>query len=314
MNRLAKKDLDMKKLIFLLSILVAPQGLYSSDKHFVTTIPPLEMILKEVVADQADIERLLPIGASAHAYEPKPSQVKRIHEAQAFFYVSEHLDGWATQFVDQNHTPLFGFIDWLPQEYQVKGEHDHQSEGHHHHESHSHHSDIADPHFWMDPLAVKATLPQLQKRLCKVHQESCNQYKEQIQKFSKKLDTLHQEIKEELAEIKGAPVITAHNFLDYLFKRYDLKHLDVLERIPGKEPTAQHIAKVVHQIAEHKVKALFQEPQIPSQAAQAAVTEAKKAGHNISLASVDPLGGVEGRMTYEELIRFNVESLVENLR
>jgi ABC-type Zn2+ transport system substrate-binding protein/surface adhesin len=79
--------------------------------------------------------------------------------------------------------------------------------------------------------------------------------------------------------------------------------------VPGTEPSAQHVQALLAELRAPEPAALFIEPQLESQLAQALAREAGVAVHTI-----DPLGGGPGAASYEELVRGITHALDAALR
>jgi len=281
---------------------------------YIATSTPVEQILKEITGNNAEIVTLVSPGSSPHTYSPKPSQVVQAQKADALFYVSEYLDGWAANLSTKKK---FKLIDLLPKSYQYnfgtedKHEHEH-SKGEHSHNEHNHKSKskkVIDPHFWTDPLTVKELVPVVLKQLVSANPENEKIYAENSAAFINKLDELHTAIKTKMKSFAGEPIFLFHPSFRYFIKRYNLKYMGSIETSPGKEPSAEYIMKLIKKVKSVKAKALFTEPQLPVGPVK---TIAEATG--LKLFSLDPIGGVEKRKTYFELMNYNSDVLVKALK
>ena len=61
----------------------------------ITTLFPLYDMAKNIGADKADVSLLLPPGVEAHSFEPKPSDIVKINEADVFVYTGKFMEPWA---------------------------------------------------------------------------------------------------------------------------------------------------------------------------------------------------------------------------
>ncbi|MFH1051106.1 MAG: metal ABC transporter substrate-binding protein [bacterium] len=278
-------------------------SLVESKPLYIATSSPVEQILKEITGISAEIITLVGPGASPHTYTPKPSQVVKAQKADALFYISEYLDGWASNLSTKKKYKL---IDLLPKSYRLNFE----SDEHHDHDGHKHNTkNVVDPHFWTDPLTVKAIVSIILKKLISVNPENEDIYRNNAEAFEKKLDALNLEIKTKMKRFEGEPVFLFHPSFRYFLKRYGLKYMGSIETSPGKEPSADYTMKLIKKIKSAKAKALFTEPQLPS---GPVMTIAE--GANLKYYTLDPLGGIENLRTYFELIRYNTDIFVEALK
>ena len=300
-DKLEYLEIDsMKKQAVLLLILTLLPVVLWAKASYVATVHPIAVILQEIVGDKGTVIRLIPPGASPHTYEPKPSDMKLTSSAQAFFYVSPALDGWAAKLPAKKSIQM---IQLLPAAYQMKFvEHD-DADGH------THAGDVIDPHFWTNPQAVKAILPGLVKELSKVDPSNAAVFKKNADAFAIQLDSLDLEIQKTIAPVKGRAVFLFHPSFMYFIQRYGLVFGGVIEPFPGKEPTPRYIMDLIKQLRQYKTNAIFIEPQLNRRPADIIAESAK-----LKVYTMDPNGGVPGRMSYAELIRYNAGVLATALK
>lgn len=293
----------MKKfIIFLLLLSIKSLG---SQPRYVTTIHPFKVIIKAVVGEQAEVYGMLPPGASPHTYELRPSDIRKVEAATGLIIGGKNLDDWALKFKSTHKIEL---INLVPSNFLIQIEND-QNQEHPVKEQNHHHAYGVDPHFWTDPLTVKAILPALTDSLCALDPEGCEIYRENSRIFASSLDSLHAKIDKMFAPISGRSVMLPHPFFQYFLKRYGLKVTGLIEKIPGIEPSPKEIKEIIRQVDRDRVQAIFTHPQLPDRAAKL-VAEAT----GIKLYELDPLGGVAGRQTYDELLMYNAKIVFEALQ
>ncbi len=270
---------------------------------YVASIPPLSAILQEIVHERAEVTPLLPVGASPHVYDPRPSDARRIAEAAALFSISDDLDGWSTRFDAKRKVQA---LSLLPESFTLKFEEEEasDSDGHARH-GHEHHG--KDPHFWTDPLAVKALIPGLLKSLCEIDPEGCAIYRKNGEIFAAKLENLHRDTARSLQRLQGVRVALSHPFYRYFFRRYGLHAEIVVEPVPGKDPSPRAVMEMAGLLKRKKVRALFTMPQHSDKAARVL---AETAG--IPVVQLNPLGR-EKKETYDALIRKNTARIEKAL-
>jgi len=270
----------------------------SLQRTYVCTTPVTAMILSEVVGTRGTVIDMLPPGASPHTYEPRPSDLKMVQNADAFFSVAPNLDGWASKLEAKQTRAL---IDFVHEEMRLYGSHPHAER--------SGHTEETDPHFWMDPNTVRAMVPDLVAFLSSVDPEGEPLYKRNGDAFMGSLDELDKELATSLKTYRGAKVALFHPSVMYLLRRYGIEAPVILEPSPGQEPSARDMARMVKTIRDLKVRAIFSEPQLPSRPAEV-LGEAT----GIPVSMLNPLGGGPDTSRYSDLIRANVKSLKEALQ
>lgn len=265
--------------------------------YYAATVHPLVEILRALTAGRAEVIGLLPPGASSHTYEPRPSEARLSERALTLFYVSPQLDAWAAQLPARSHTAV---LELIP--------HDelHSFDAHDHDATHP----VIDPHFWSDPLVVRAAIPGLVQRLSELDPDGSSVYRANGEKLSSELTSLDSEIRAQLGEhVHGKPVILFHPSLLYFLRRYGIEYAGSIEPSPGKEATPSYVMEMTAMIREKNVRAIFTEPQLARRPAEIVAESAK-----VPLFELDPNGGVPGRETYAELMRYNASVLKRALQ
>jgi zinc transport system substrate-binding protein len=269
----------------------------SDDRpHFVTTIPPFEMVLRPVVEGRGTVERLLDPGASPHTYDPTPSDLRAVSNATALVYGAEHLDGWAA---DLSAHRRLAFVDLLPPSARLPfDDGGHGASG----------DATIDPHFWADPLAVASLLPPLADTLCAIDAAGCATYRANADSFATALAALDTRLQTMMTPVRETPVLLAQPFFRYFLRRYGPRLVDVVEPRPGTQPTARDLRRLVERAQTSGARYILTQRQLSDQAA-AAVAEPTA----LPLVQLDPLGGTEGRDTYAGLLLSNARLLRDSL-
>ncbi len=158
--------------------------------QYMVTVLPLRLILEPLVQGRASVSVLLPPGASAHTYEPRPSDTQAVAAADALFWIGEDFDGFAAELTARHSVEL---LPLLPESARLTGfsHHDHaggvepgHTAGAEQHQAHAEHpgheaEEGVDPHFFTDPLAVRALLPALVAELARLDPAGAEQYSSQ---------------------------------------------------------------------------------------------------------------------------------------
>jgi zinc transport system substrate-binding protein len=264
----------------------------NAQSQFVTTIYPFKMILTEIVGTSVSVDEILPPGASPHAYELRPSELKRIENSTAVFYGNDNLDGWILNLENVN---LISLLALIPDENKLDIKVGKVS--------------VTDPHFWTDPLAVKALLPNLVDTLCAMNPERCSIYRENSVRFSKQLDDLTKIIQDSFSQIENKQVMMTHPFFQYFLNRFGFKIIGTIEKNPGIEPTPRELKQIIDKAKKSHLKLILTNPQTSDRPARlvAETTDAK-------ICELDPIGGIIGRETYEKLLLYNTQIFLRELQ
>lgn len=264
------------------------------------------MLLEEIAGARAEVRCLLPPGASPHNYDPRPSDARLVEKAGILVWGSPLLDAWAARMGGASRICLMSLVPSALRLPACGEKCVHDTDGS---KREKHGEEEGDPHFWLDPLTVRQMLPKLAGELARRDPAGRGGYEKRAEDFALRLDRLHMDLEAQFAAVKGAKVVLFHPSFLYLLKRYGLEFCGAIEPFPGKEPTLRYLQETTRKIKAAGARAVFSEPQLPRRPAEAL---AEMTGLKVFV--LDPVGGVEGRRTYEELLRYNARVLVEALR
>lgn len=146
----------MKKTLFTLVLIIAvvlagctqtvsPDMQEDEKIVIVTTLFPLYDFAKEVGGDKVEVTLLLPPGAEPHSFEPKPSDIKTIENADVFLYIGEIMEPWAHDLLEGVQNEQLQIVDASSLVTLLEAHHDEHEEDMHeedheaHEEEHEHH-------------------------------------------------------------------------------------------------------------------------------------------------------------------------------
>jgi zinc transport system substrate-binding protein len=283
----------------------AANGAPLAEIRYVATIQPLAAIMEQMTRGRGEVIRLLAPGTSPHTFDPRPSDAVRLERAKALFYAGPGLDKeWTAKMPAGHRIEMLGLV---PEDYllpMTAHEHEHGKNRHRHHDD-----SAPDPHFWTDPLTVKAMLPALAEKLSDLDPDGGAVYQENASRFAAELDKLHSRAAALLKPVQGRAVLLFHPSFQYLLKRYGLEMAGTIEPFPGREPSPRALHELITKTRSLDIQAIFTEPQLSARPAQV-IAEAA----NLKVYELDPIGGMEGRQSYEEIILYNARTLANALR
>ena len=142
-----------KLLSIIILILFSSSNLFAADtKGVITTIQPINSLVSAVIGDTGKTISLIPADISPHEYKLKPSDAKKMQEANIIFFVSNHLESSVTK-VFKNLPKNIKIINLLEEtgiehlairDNEAWERHDHH--GHDDHDDHDKHAKKHDDH------------------------------------------------------------------------------------------------------------------------------------------------------------------------
>jgi zinc transport system substrate-binding protein len=297
--------------IFLISIFFiggcAKQNLQEENDgkiSIVTTLYPLYEFSKEVGGEKTNVILLLPPGAEAHTFEPKPSDIIKINNADIFVYVGASFEPWAHDIIEGSNNKKIILFDASSKVTLLKsdehGENSHEHEGEHVHEDGDHDAENEtnledehshgeyDPHFWLDFNNDMKVVDAITETLSEKDPTNKEYYFLNAENYKKRLLELDAEYKEGLKSCKQKEFITGgHNAYAYLAKSQGIEYLSAFGISPDSEPTPKAIKEIADITKEHGIKYILFEELVSPRMAEAIAEQAGakilvlNPGHNL---------------------------------
>jgi len=268
----------------------------------VTTIAPFADLAKKVGGESVEVYTILKPGRGPHSYEPTPGDARRIASSDVVLMVGAGLDGWLVRLVESaggNGTVMVDCSVAITKSADGKG-------GRNMKPANSRHR-FKNPHYWLDPVLMVPVVETIRDAFVDRAPKDADRFNENADRLVESLLALDREISGKLKNARGG-YVAFHNSWFYFARKYGLKQVGVIETAPGREPSAKHMAALADEIKRTKAKAVMVEPQFNRQLGKTLAGEA-----GVGVAVVDPVGGVEGRRGYFEMMRFNTKSFLNAL-
>lgn len=265
------------------------------------TVAPLASLAASVAGPGWEVVTVVPPGVSPHVFEPGPRDVKRLAKARLVVTVGAGYDAWVARVVaacaGRAEIHDAGASVGVHAEDAPPGAHTHEGEiGH-------------DPHWWLSPRRAAAALAPLAETLARIDPAGAGGYRVRAAESARVLAALDAEIAATLAPVRGRAVVSTHNSWAYFLDDYGLVNGGSVEPVPGREPSPRELRALIDLVRAKRIPALFTEPQFPPSAARVVAGDS-----GVRLVLADPLGGVPGRETYADLLRFDARAFREGLR
>ena len=219
---------------------------------------------------------------------------------------------------DEDHEDGHGHDDDVDEDHghghdeETDDDHGDHEDAHGHHD-HEHGSE--DPHFWFDPLQVRAAVTGLAQAMGAADPEHATIYAERAARYGLELEELHDWITEQVSVLSAEQrvMVTSHDSFQYFAHLYGFEVVGTI--IPGldtgAEIGAQALARLVDTIKDHGVNAIFTEALTDKLAANLA--EETGVGIVVRLYTGSLGGPDSGAETYIDMMRHNVETIVQAL-
>ncbi|AVF53680.1 zinc ABC transporter substrate-binding protein [Pseudomonas fulva] len=270
-----------------------------ADVHVLTSIKPLQQIAAAVQEGVGSPEVLLPPGASPHHYALRPSDVRRVAEADLLYWIGPDMEGFLPKVLTSRSKTTVAVQSLPGMKLRHFGEDSHSHDEDHDDHDHDHRPGSLDAHLWLSSVNARVIAGKMAADLASVDPANADRYTRNLATFTQRLDALDTRIKARVAGVAGKPYFVFHEAFDYFEAEYGLKHTGVFSVASEVQPGAQHVAAMRKRLQEVGKTCVFSEPPLRPRLA-----ETLTAGLPVRLAELDALGGTDpvDAQGYERLL------------
>lgn len=284
-----------------LSLAVLSLPAAAADKlSVVTSITVLADIAKQVGGDTVEVRSLVGPNGDAHVYEPTPQDAQAVTKASLVVVNGLQLEGWMDRLVAASGTKATVVVatEGVPTR---RMEEDGQ--------------EITDPHAWNSAANGAIYAANIAKALAAADPAHAATYQANGAKYEAELKALDAWARSEVATIPQAKrkVITSHDAFGYLGAAYGIQFHAPVGFSTESEASAGDIAKLIDQIKQEHIKAVFIEnatdPRLVQQVAKASGAEMGGELYAEALSTADGPAS-----TYAKMFRYNISLLVAGMK
>ncbi|MBA3530736.1 MAG: zinc ABC transporter substrate-binding protein [Ardenticatenales bacterium] len=265
-------------------------------------------VVHNVGGERVEISQLMQAGVDPHLYKASEGDVQRLAGADIIFYNGLHLEARLTDVLaqmDQTGKPTVAIAEGVPEEELLAPP---EFAGFH------------DPHVWMDVKMWLHTIDPVRDALIELDPDHAEQYRANAEEYRTRLQALESYVQQRVQELPAERrmLVTAHDAFNYFSKGYEFDVFAPQGISTETEASVEDIRSTIDVLVERNVPALFAESTISPDIIKAVQEGAKARGHEVTIAGplyTDAMGN-EGTPegTYEGMIRFNIDTIVDALK
>jgi zinc/manganese transport system substrate-binding protein len=282
-------------LLFVCVALIVSAPVRAEPLKVVATFSILGDLVRNVGGKGVEVTTLVGPDSDAHVYSPTPADAKKVADAKLIVVNGLGFEGWLPRLVQSSGskativtasngiTPIRLGTD-------------------------------ADPHAWQSVNNAKIYVANISAALASADPAAADQVMANTQGYLAKLDALDHEVRDAVAKLPPArrKVISTHNAFGYFAAAYGIEFVAPLGVSTESEPSARDLARIITQIKQAKIPAVFLENITDPRLMQriSAETGARVGGTLYS----DGLTGEKGDApTYIDMVRHNIKALTRAL-
>lgn len=272
----------------------------------IATFSILGDFVREVGGERVELTVLVGPGSDAHVYAPAPGDAKKVAAARLVVQNGLGFEGWIDRLIKASNTKARIVVA-------TRGVKPIKGQGHGHAHGHSH-GDENDPHAWQSVANAKVYVANIRDGLIAVDPDGRETYTANADAYLKRLDALDAEARAALATIpqERRKVITNHDAFGYFGAAYGLRFIAPQGISTDAAPSAQAVARIIRQIRQEKIPAVFLEnvadPRLAERIAQESGAKLGGSLYSDQLSAADGAAG-----TYIDMVRHNIRVLTAAL-
>lgn len=165
------------------------------------------------------------------------------------------------------------------------------------------------PHVWVSPLGAARQVENIAQALSQADPANAARYVSNAASYKSKLSELATRMKSALAPYAGSPIVTLHEAFPYFAKDFGFEIAGVIERDPGREPSAKELAATVELMRRKHVKVILAEPQYSDRAARTIARESGAKVYQLDSVVTGPAESAAARGAYLRAMEKNLSVL-----
>ena len=296
-------------LYFLLFLFIFLPEACAEQYSVMTTIFPLTEFAQAVGGDRVKVTQLLPPGAEAHTWEPKPSDVVKLSRADVFIYIGSEMEPWVSGILKTIENPKVVIIEasqGLPllraDQTDVEGEK-------HHHCIESTHGRF-DPHIWLNFDYDQKIVDKITAGLSERDPEGILYFQKNAEVYKSRLRNIDLRYRKELGDCSSKKIfLGSHGAFAYLAQQYGLTQIPLYGISPNAEPTPKKMAEVITVAKHYQAKAIYYEELVSDKLAKTIAQEAGAKTLVISTGENLTKKQIEAKVSFLALMEQNLENL-----
>ena len=256
----------------------------NSAKHklqIISTIKPIQAIVLAIAGEHAQSEQLIPDYASPHNYSFKPSDIRKVKNADVVFRIDEHMESQLNAVFEslENSAKLISLAE-------VKGMKLLQSNDSHpdHKENNDAHeiNENIDFHIWTSPKNAEIIAKVIADSLSKLDSKNEVFYQQNLKKFTESLKIESEKIRLLLTKHQDQEYIVFHNSWQYFANDFGLQKPFIVDLHEGISSGAKTVGKIRTQIEKDNIHCVFYDSSISKE-------RLKLLTNNINTSQIDVL-------------------------
>ena len=273
----------------------------------VTTVAPITSLAENIGGTKIELEGVVPEGVNSHTFEPPPSVVRTIADADVIIMNGLQLEEPTLELAEANKRAdaqilLLGDNTITPEEYKYDFSFP-QSGGR------------PNPHLWPEPTLTAEYARLIRDQLVQLDPANQEYFDENFTALRSRLEHLDQQMRIAVQTIPAAnrKLLTYHDSWAYWAARYQVEVIGAVQPSDFAEPSASEVASLIDQVRAANLPAIFGSEVFPSDVLETIAAET--GAQYVDDLRDDDLPGEPGdeEHSYVGLMKRNMEIMIPAL-
>ncbi len=241
----------------------------SGKLKVVTTVAPITSIVENIAGEKIQLTGIIPEGMNSHTFEPIPSDVRLLEEADLIILNGLDLEIPTLNLARANKKSeatilLLGNRTFSEADYVFDFSFP-KDRGH------------PNPHLWLNPKYAMRYAKLISRELGRLNPKNQTIYEQNTATYLQRLEALDQAIAKAAKTIpdRNRRLLTYHDSWPYFARRYGFRVIGAVQPSDFSNPSPREVARLIEQIRRQKVPAVFGSEVFPSPVLEQIAKEAE---------------------------------------
>ena len=269
----------------------------TSKLKVLATFYPLYDFAQNVGGNRIEASLLVPETLDVHDFEPTPSSIQLVADADVLIYNGAGLETWISEIINAAGNSKLVLVDssqgieLLPVSPQFQRN-----------------NETVDPHIWLSPILAKQQVDTILQGLIQAHPADSQYFTQNALGYKAKLDDLNSEALNATTNVATRFFVTFHEAFGYFAQEYNLTQIPIAGPFQ-EEPTPSDIQNVIYAIEQyHLLYVGYESLENP------AISQSISSQTNAKLIRMNPIEGLTARdkaagKDYISLMKENITNI-----
>ncbi|MDA0734601.1 MAG: metal ABC transporter substrate-binding protein [Chloroflexi bacterium] len=235
-----------------------PPAASSNNIKVVSTVSPITSLVENIGGTRIDLQGIVPEGTNSHTFEPAPSIATVLSRADLIVANGLFLEEPAIEMARANQKAGSVILTLgdraVSKEEWVFDFSFPESDGH------------PNPHLWTAPHLALRYAELIRDELAGLDPANADYYNQNYDKLAGRIEDLDQRIVQSVATIpaQNRKLLTYHDSFPFFGSRYGLEIIGAVQPSDFSEPSAREMARLIDQVRDAGVPAIFGSQVFPS--------------------------------------------------